>query len=99
MKKSIVLLLLSLSIFFLFLGIFVGAYNIFPYSELNSIKNQIKPESVINAKPSDTLNINNLISIKGVGQWTVHMFLMFSMGSPDIFPSGDLGVIKAISSS
>ena len=64
MKKSIVLLLLSLSIFFLFLGIFVGAYNIFPYSELNSIKNQIKPESVINAKPSDTLNINNLISIQ-----------------------------------
>ena len=43
--------------------------------------------------------INNLISIKGVGQWTAHMFLIFSIGSPDIFPKGDLGFIKAISRS
>ena len=42
---------------------------------------------------------NNLISIKGVGQWTAHMFLIFSIGSSDIFPKGDLGFIKAISRS
>ena len=38
-----------------------------------------------------------LISIKGVGDWTADMFLLFSFGSPDIFPIGDLGFIKAIS--
>ena len=38
-----------------------------------------------------------LITIKGVGNWTVDMFLLFSLGSSNIFPSGDLGFIKAIS--
>ena len=40
---------------------------------------------------------NNLIEIKGVGKWTIHMFLMFSYGSSNIFPTGDLGFLKAIS--
>ena len=38
-----------------------------------------------------------LISIKGVGNWTADMFLLFSYGSSDIFPQGDLGFVKAIS--
>ena len=38
-----------------------------------------------------------LVSIKGIGNWTADMFLLFSVGSSDIFPSGDLGFIKAIS--
>ena len=38
-----------------------------------------------------------LIEIKGVGNWTADMFLMFSFGSPNIFPDGDLGFLKAIS--
>ena len=38
-----------------------------------------------------------LISIKGVGNWTAEMFLLFSLGSSNIFPIGDLGFIKAIS--
>jgi DNA-3-methyladenine glycosylase II len=40
-----------------------------------------------------------LIYIKGVGNWTADMFLLFSFGSSDIFPQGDLGFIKAISKS
>ena len=40
-----------------------------------------------------------LISIKGVGNWTVDMFLIFSYGSANIFPKGDLGFLKAISKS
>ena len=40
---------------------------------------------------------NNFIEIKGVGNWTIHMFLMFSYGSSNIFPTGDLGFLKAIS--
>ncbi len=37
-----------------------------------------------------------LIEIKGVGPWTIHMFLMFSYGSSNIFPLGDLGFLNAI---
>ena len=40
-----------------------------------------------------------LISIKGIGNWTADMFLLFSFGSSNIFPQGDLGFIKAISKS
>jgi len=39
---------------------------------------------------------NKLIEIKGVGPWTIHMFLMFSYGSSNIFPIGDLGFLNAI---
>ena len=42
---------------------------------------------------------DKLISIKGVGNWTADMFLLFSYGSANIFPQGDLGFIKAISKS
>jgi len=32
--------------------------------------------------------------IKGIGEWTAHMILMFSLGSPDVLPVGDYGVRK-----
>ncbi|HSW77726.1 MAG TPA: DNA-3-methyladenine glycosylase [Candidatus Chromulinivoraceae bacterium] len=37
-----------------------------------------------------------LISVKGIGEWTVHMFLMFCMGRLDVLPTGDLGVRSGI---
>jgi DNA-3-methyladenine glycosylase II len=33
--------------------------------------------------------------VRGVGEWTAHMLLMFSLGRPDILPVGDYGVRKA----
>ena len=48
-------------------------------------------------KSSEEEIYNNLIEIKGIGNWTIHMFLMFSYGSSNIFPTGDLGFLKAIS--
>ena len=48
-------------------------------------------------KSSEEEIYTNLIEIKGVGNWTIHMFLMFSYGSSNIFPTGDLGFLKAIS--
>ena len=48
-------------------------------------------------KTSEEEIYNNLIEIKGVGNWTIHMFLMLSYGSSNIFPTGDLGFLKAIS--
>lgn len=40
--------------------------------------------------------IDELTQIKGVGVWTVHMFLMFCMGRLDVFPTGDLGIRNGI---
>lgn len=37
-----------------------------------------------------------LTQIKGVGQWTVEMLLMFTLARPDVFSTGDLGLQKAI---
>jgi len=37
-----------------------------------------------------------LIAIKGLGQWTVDMFLIFHLGRPDILPVGDLGIRRAV---
>ena len=37
---------------------------------------------------------NDLIKIKGIGPWTVDMFLMFTLNRPDILPTGDLGIQK-----
>ena len=36
-----------------------------------------------------------LIAIKGIGQWTIDMFMMFSLCKTDILPVGDLGIKKA----
>ncbi len=36
--------------------------------------------------------VATLTEIKGIGRWTVDMFLMFNLGRPDILPIGDLGV-------
>ena len=35
-----------------------------------------------------------LIKIKGIGPWTVEMFLIFTLNRPDIFPATDLGIQK-----
>ena len=41
--------------------------------------------------------INHLIEIKGVGKWTIEMFMMFVLMRIDIFSFGDLALIKSIS--
>lgn len=37
-----------------------------------------------------------LTQVKGVGVWTVHMFLIFSLGRMNVLPVGDLGIRRAI---
>jgi DNA-3-methyladenine glycosylase II len=39
---------------------------------------------------------DELIAVKGLGRWTVDMFLMFHLGRPDVLPVGDLGIRRAI---
>ncbi len=45
---------------------------------------------------SDEEVIASLTDIKGVGVWTAHMFLLFSLRRPNVLPIGDLGVRMAI---
>lgn len=40
--------------------------------------------------------IESLIRVKGIGEWTAHMFLIFTLARPDILPVGDLGIKRAI---
>lgn len=44
---------------------------------------------------NDTI-IKELTAIKGVGTWTVHMFLMFCMARLDVLPVGDLGIKRGV---
>jgi len=44
----------------------------------------------------DSEVIKRLTRVKGIGVWTAHMFLMFSLRRPDVLPVGDLGVQMAI---
>jgi DNA-3-methyladenine glycosylase II len=38
----------------------------------------------------------HLVQVKGIGVWTVHMFLIFTLGRLDVLPVGDLGVRKGM---
>jgi 3-methyladenine DNA glycosylase/8-oxoguanine DNA glycosylase len=45
-------------------------------------------------KLSDDELVERLISVRGIGAWTVEMFLIFRLGRPDVLPIHDLGVQK-----
>jgi DNA-3-methyladenine glycosylase II len=45
---------------------------------------------------NDPAAIARLTQIRGIGRWTAEMALMFALGRPDVFPSADLGLQKAI---
>ena len=40
--------------------------------------------------------IERLTQVKGIGEWTAHMFLMFALRRTDVLPVGDLGIRNAI---
>jgi DNA-3-methyladenine glycosylase II len=44
----------------------------------------------------DQAIVDHLTRVKGVGVWTVHMFLIFALRRPNVLPTGDLGVRAAI---
>src|SRR5579864_7040094 len=45
---------------------------------------------------SDEEVIRHLTQVKGIGVWTAHMFLMFSLRRPNVLPTGDYGVQVAV---
>lgn len=58
------------------------------------LNNKITDKSL--AKLSNEEIIGLLTQIKGVGQWTVEMLLMFSLGREDVFSADDLGIQQAM---
>jgi DNA-3-methyladenine glycosylase II len=38
----------------------------------------------------------DLVAVKGIGEWTAHMFLMFTLHRPDVLAVGDLGIRNAV---
>ena len=49
----------------------------------------------IESKSNEAI-IKMLTDVKGIGEWTAHMFLMFCMGRTDVLPVGDLGIRTGI---
>jgi DNA-3-methyladenine glycosylase II len=45
--------------------------------------------------PDDQV-IAELTAVKGLGEWSAHMFLMFHLQRPDVLPVGDLGIRRAV---
>lgn len=45
---------------------------------------------------SDDEVIAAITAVKGFGVWSAEMFLMFRLNRPDIFPVGDLGIVKGV---
>lgn len=63
----------------------------------------VKVESGVVPLAADTIDhladdeiIDRLVQVKGIGRWTVHMFLIFRLGRPDVLPELDLGIQNAI---
>ena len=53
--------------------------------------NFLKLESI-----DDEAVISTLTQVKGIGRWTAEMYLMFSLGRPDVFPIDDLAIRTAM---
>jgi DNA-3-methyladenine glycosylase II len=49
----------------------------------------------LDALPDDEV-IAELVAVKGLGEWTSHMFLMFHLDRPDVLAVGDLGIRRAV---
>lgn len=55
---------------------------------------RLQPEKL--PKLSNEEVIRELTAVKGIGEWTAHMFLIFSLGRTDVLATGDLGVRMAM---
>lgn len=56
--------------------------------------NGLLPTLLACKKLTDAEILEQLTQIKGVGRWTAEMFLMFTLGRPDVLPVHDFGVRK-----
>lgn len=45
---------------------------------------------------ADDQVVQELVAVKGIGEWSSHMFLMFQLERPDVLAVGDLGIRRAV---
>lgn len=60
----------------------------------NAVSAELDLES-FTSKTADEVR-NELIQLKGIGNWTIDVYLMFALQSPDIIPLGDIAVVNTI---
>jgi DNA-3-methyladenine glycosylase II len=59
-----------------------------------AVSNELDLES-FTSKSADEVR-SELIQIKGIGHWTIDVYLMFALQSPDIIPLGDIALVNTI---
>jgi DNA-3-methyladenine glycosylase II len=59
-----------------------------------TMQGDFKPDGL--KKLTDDDVVQSITSLKGFGVWSAHMFLMFTLERPDIWPSGDLGIREGV---
>lgn len=55
---------------------------------------RLRPQAL--ARLGDDDLVRAVTTVRGVGEWTAHMLLIFSLGRPDVLPVGDYGVRKGM---
>ena len=71
--------------------------------KISYLKNIAKSFKNKSFKIRDLKNMNDeqaigyITQLKGLGIWSAQMFLMFNLNRPDIFPTKDIGLVRAIS--
>ena len=55
---------------------------------------RLRPAQLTHMSDADVLAA--LLPVRGIGPWSVDMFLMFALSRPDVLPVGDLGVRKGM---
>jgi 3-methyladenine DNA glycosylase/8-oxoguanine DNA glycosylase len=58
------------------------------------VRGDLDPGTLTRA--SDEEVVARLTRVRGIGPWSAHMHLIFSLGRPDVWPTGDLGVQKGV---
>lgn len=57
---------------------------------LHIVDGRLDFEAMLSLGDEDVMR--QITAVKGLGEWSAHMFLMFHLGRPDVMPVGDLGV-------
>ncbi len=58
-----------------------------------AVSGLVPPQAVADSMSNETL-IQQITTIKGIGQWTVEMMLMFTLARMDVLPADDFGIVE-----
>ncbi|PPC80386.1 MAG: DNA-3-methyladenine glycosylase [Methylotenera sp.] len=64
------------------------------YGIANAAISGLVPSQVIAENMSNETLIQQITTIKGIGQWTVEMMLMFTLARMDVLPADDFGIVE-----